>query len=111
MTPATSDTELATAKPGSERLIEATAQIRRLVHDARERGFIEGITFVATCIRRAAERVEAPVLGEFVRQSDPDKMFKAIAKSGQVHFAAQLRAVADEIEASTKPPGGTGERD
>lgn len=87
---------------GEPRLVEATAHVKRLLEAERNQGFFEGLRFTATCLREAAQIVETTIHADFTRRDDPDKMFKGIARSGQVHFAAQLRAVADEIEAATQ---------
>lgn len=98
----TSDTEMAVAKPEIERLVEATAHIKHLLEAERNRGFFEGLRLCITCLRNAAQIVETTTYTDFTSRDDPDKMFKGIARSGQIHFAAQLRAVADEIEAATR---------
>lgn len=77
-----------------------------------DRGFADGLKFCARCIRNAALLVEGTTYSDFTGKPDEygvtGKTFRAIAKSGQPHFAAQLRAVADEIErAITEAPHGS----
>lgn len=65
-----------------------------------------GLRWCANTLRRAAECVEFPTYSEFERKSGDvgpyGQTYRAIARSGQPHFAAQLRSVADEIEHAAK---------
>ena len=71
-----------------------------------DRGFNEGLTWVAATLRLAATKVEFAERGNFT--SANGGAVNAIARSGQPHFAAQLRAVAYEIErALREAPHGT----
>lgn len=68
-------------------------------------GFVAGLRWCARVLRRAAECVEFPTYSEFERKSGDGgngQTYRAIARSGQPHFAAQLRSVADEIEHAAK---------
>lgn len=72
--------------------------------EAYNRGFDDGLRWVANCLRLAADKVERPTIASFQRQSD-STTFEAIAKTGQVHFANQLRSVANEIDQKAKSDG------
>lgn len=82
-----------------------------------DRGFNEGLQWVADCLRRAAAMVETPIYADYERKSGDGngaaarRIYRGVAKTGQPNFATQLRSVATEIEsaiAATKaPPDGT----
>lgn len=65
--------------------------------DTWNEGFNAGLQWTANCLRLAADAVEKPVMATFERKGN-GATFEAIAKTGQTHFANQLRSVADEIE-------------
>jgi hypothetical protein len=80
--------------------------------DAYHTGFNDGLKWVAECLRRAAIAVESPTYTDFERKptnGGEARVFRGIAKTGRVHFANQLRSVADEIEKAIKKakPDGT----
>jgi hypothetical protein len=70
-----------------------------LQNDDYERGFADGLKWVATQLRRSAALVEAPVRGDYKRADGPS--ISAIARTGQPHLAAQYRAVAQLLEEAT----------
>lgn len=84
-----------------------------------DRGFNDGLSFVISCLRRAAAMVETPTYADFERKNvggnggDAARVYRGVAKSGAPHFAAQLRSVATEIEAAiaaTKAPPDHGSK-
>lgn len=82
-----------------------------------DKGFNDGLKFVISCLRRAAALVETPTYADYERKSGvgngdaAGRLFRGVAKSGSLHFATQLRAVATEIEnaisATKAPPDGS----
>lgn len=72
-----------------------------------DRGFNEGLQWVAQQLRRAAALVETPIYADFERKSgngSEGRVYRGVAKTGHPHFAQQLRSVAAEIESATKAP-------
>jgi hypothetical protein len=71
-----------------------------------DRGFGDALKFVAQCLRSAASAVETPTYADFERKSGVGNaggaIFRGVARTGQLHFATQLRAVAAELETLTK---------
>jgi hypothetical protein len=66
---------------------------------AYDRGFTNGLHWVARCMRISAMQVEKPVVGSFERKRESSSEFiEAIVKSGQPHFAESLRSVAAAID-------------
>jgi hypothetical protein len=65
-----------------------------------ERGFADGLRWVANILRQSALEVEGHTYGEF--KSANGGTVRAIARTGQIHFANQLRNVAQTIEAALK---------
>lgn len=65
-----------------------------------DRGFSDGLKWVANILRHAAAEVERPTHADF--QSSNGGTIRAIARTGQAHFANQLRTVAQTIEAAVK---------
>ena len=66
------------------------------MNDDYDRGFADGLKWVASTLRHSAGLVEQPTYDTFKRgNGDP---VRAISCVGQIHFANQLRQVAQTIE-------------
>jgi hypothetical protein len=65
-----------------------------------DRGFADGLLFVANLLRRSAFIVETPIRGDFSRNGSPS--VNAIARNGNPHLAAKYREVAALLESATK---------
>jgi hypothetical protein len=65
-----------------------------------DKGFAEGLLFVASLLRRSASIVETPTYSDFNRSDGGS--FKAIAKVGSPHLAAKYREIARLLETATK---------
>lgn len=75
------------------------------VEESYNQGFNDGLKWVADCLRRAATVVESPTYTDFERKpinGGEARVFRGIVRTGRVHFASQLRGVADEIEKAIK---------
>jgi hypothetical protein len=60
-----------------------------------DRGFMDGLKWVAELLRRSATIVEAPVRGDFTRG---DTTVNAIAQTGNPKLAADYRVIATMLE-------------
>jgi hypothetical protein len=70
-----------------------------------DRGFGDGLKFVATCLRRSATIIGTPTYSDFTRNDG--YTHTAISNSGDIHFAKNLRIVAQMLEDAangTNPP-------
>lgn len=65
-----------------------------------DKGFDDGLKFVAELLRRSALIVEAPIRGDYERTNAPS--ISAIARLGNPKLASSYRAIADLLEDATK---------
>jgi hypothetical protein len=103
------------APPEQQKLARTIDKLKPMLAAEYDRGFNDGLKFVISCLRRAADTVEKPTYSDFERKSGNGSpggsIYRGVYRSGQLHFASQLRSVATEIESALKavetPPDGT----
>ena len=65
-----------------------------------DKGFADGLLFVAKLLRNSAAIVEAPLRGDY-KHAD-GRQFDAITRIGNPHLANKFREVAGLLETATK---------
>lgn len=66
-----------------------------------DRGFADGLRWVAMTLRRSALIVETPLHGDF--ESGDGRSYSAILRTGNPYLASQYRAVAQLLEDAAQP--------
>jgi hypothetical protein len=65
-----------------------------------DKGFADGLLFVADLLRKSALIVEAPIRGDYSRDNGPT--VNAVTRAGNPTLAAKFRDVAALLETATK---------